>query len=73
MVCAFPQGVVDVQWTNASQVSSVVPSLEQNSTAVMALTLDENEHGRTYTCRGRVEGSREEYVYKHYIIIARGM
>ena len=73
VVCAFPLEVVDVQWMNASSQADSVLATEQNSTAVMSLIVDENEHGQMYTCRGRLERGREQFVYKHYTIIARGI
>ena len=74
VTCAFQQGVVDVQWINVPDqfILEPFPSLEENSTAVMSFSVDENKHGQRYTCRGRMEGSKQQFVYKHYTIIARG-
>ena len=72
MICTFPVGVEEVEWVNTSSQEPGPPSQAQSNTAVMSLVVDESEHGRVYTCRGRLEGRREQFVYKHYTIIARG-
>lgn len=73
IVCTFPgEADVDyVQWMNVSEITGTHLVTEENRTAVMSLTVNEHEHGRTYTCRGSMDGDKK-FVYKHFTIVARG-